>query len=438
MIRRTVLEWGKLEYGEDPDNVQTIPIRAADRIAAVAAVSSLAGEGGQGVIEHGRKALRARGMVGVVAAGDCVLEILPKIDLPAADKSQDESVRTRLVHMLMEALDIKIDAGQMTALGQGNNLLEILVRVFSEKLLAAVRQGMPRRYIAHEEDLSALRGRLDVVRQFTVLAASPSRLACHFDALSSNIVLNQIMKAAVARLQRITKSISNQRRLNELAFAYADVSDIAVSDLRWNDVVLDRTNVRWKELLNIAQLLLGSRFQTSSVGESSGYSLLFPMNELFETYVSRLLQRSLAGRGLRVVSQGGLLYCLTHGNARGLFQTKPDILIKKGNRVLQIIDTKWKRINSDIEDKKLGVSQQDVYQMMAYGSLYECERLTLLYPHHLGLATSEGQQTFHKITNTDRFLETCTIDVSHSADISERLRQVFERHFAAGQATPTC
>ncbi|KQZ98358.1 McrC family protein [Achromobacter sp. Root565] len=439
MIRRTVLEWGKLEYGEDPDNVQTIPIRAADRIAAVAAASSLAGEGGQGVIEHGRKALRARGMVGVVATGDCVLEILPKIDcLPVTDKSQEGSVRIRLVHMLMEALDIKIDVGQMTALGQGSNLLEILVRVFSEKLLAAVHQGMPRRYIAHEEDLSALRGRLDVVRQFTVLAASPSRLACRFDALSSDIVLNQIMKAAVARLQRMTKSVANQRRLSELAFAYADVSDIAVSDLRWSDVVLDRTNVRWKELLNIAQLLLGNRFQTSSVGDSSGYSLLFPMNELFETYVSRILRRSLAGRGLRVVSQGGLVYCLTHRNAGGLFQTKPDILIKKGGQVLQVIDTKWKRISSDIEDKKLGVSQQDVYQMMAYGSLYGCERLTLLYPHHFGLARSEGQQTFHRVTNTDRILETCTIDVSHSVGISERLRQVVERPVAAGQATPTC
>lgn len=162
------------------------------------------------------------------------------------------------------------------------------------------------------------------------------------------------------------------------------------------------------------------------------------MNELFETYVSRILRRSLAGRGLRVVSQGGLLYCLTHRNAGGLFQTKPDILIKKGGQVLQVIDTKWKRISSDIEDKKLGVSQQDVYQMMAYGSLYGCERLTLLYPHHFGLARSEGQQTFHRVTNTDKILETCTIDVSHSIGISERLRQVVERPVAAGQAATTC
>jgi len=425
MIRRTVLEWGKLEYGEDPDNLQTIPIRAADRIAAVAAASPLAGEGRQGVIEHGRKALRARGTVGVIAAGDCVLEILPKIDCPTKT-DEAKNIRGRLVHMLTEALDIKIDVGQMTALGQGGDILEILVRVFSEKLLATVRQGMPRRYLTHEDDLSALRGRLDATRQFTVLAASPARLACRFDALTSDIAINQIMKAAVARLLRIAKTVANQRRLRELAFAYADISDVAVSNLRWDDVILDRTNARWNELLNLALLMLGNRFQTSSVGDSHGYSLLFPMNDLFEAYVVRMLRRGMAGQGLRVVSQGGRLYCLTHEKTGGLFQTKPDILIKNGSQVLQVIDTKWKRINSNIEDKKQGVSQADVYQMMAYGNLYKCKRMTLLYPHHVGITKGEGRQACHTITNTDGTLETCTIDVAFSIGIGDRLRRIID------------
>lgn len=47
-----------------------------------------------------------------------------------------------------------------------------------------------------------------------------------------------------------------------------------------------------------------------------------------------------------------------------------------------MIDTKWKRIASRIDDPKRGVSQADVYQMTAYGRLYGCLRLTLLYPHH--------------------------------------------------------
>jgi 5-methylcytosine-specific restriction enzyme subunit McrC len=330
MIRRTILEWETIRYGGAADE---IPVHVADRIAAVAASSPLAGRGGGGVLEHGRKGLRARGVVGVVAAEGCAIEILPKIDFPGEDGAEvTGSIRRRLVHMLTVALDLKIEAGQVTTLDwQRETLLEILIRLFSEKLVDAVRQGMPRRYVEHADDLP-------VLRQFTMLAVEPSRLACRYDALTADIALNRIMKAAVARLGRIARIADNQRRLRELAFAYADIADVPISALRWDQVVLDRTNSRWRELFNLARLLLGERFQTTSAGGSDGFSLLFEMNTLFEEYVARMLKRALMDTDLRVVSQGGRLYCLETNDRRGLFQTRPDILVKRGEEVVRITD----------------------------------------------------------------------------------------------------
>ena len=142
---------------------------------------------------------------------------------------------------------------------QRETLLEILIRLFSSKLIDAIRQGMPRRYVAYADDLPLLRGRLDVTRKFTKLAASPQKLACRYDALSEEIELNRIMKAAVVRLAGIARSADNQWRLRELAFAYAEVSDVPIALLRWDTVVIDRTNARWQQLLNLAKLLLGQR-----------------------------------------------------------------------------------------------------------------------------------------------------------------------------------
>lgn len=422
MIRRTILEWEKIDYGDDADNTKTIPTLVADRIAAVAAVSNLAGHAGGGVLEHGRKALRARGVVGIIAADGCALEILPKIDFPGtAEERTEGKIRRQLVHMLAVALDMKIDVGQITELDwQRHNLLEILVRIFSEKLINAVKQGMPHRYKEHEADLTALRGRLNLTRQFTKFAANPSRLACHFDELSPDIALNRIMKAVIARLIRISKSSENQRRLRELDFIYAEISSLPNSALGWNEVILDRTNSRWRELFNLARLLLGDRFQTTSAGGGTGFSLLFEMNTLFEEYVARMIRRALSGENLRVVTQGGKIYCLETTNG-GLFQTKPDILIMNGGEVVQVIDTKWKRISSRVDDKKQGVSQADVYQMMAYGRLYSSPRSTLLYPHHAGLPMKEGLQTSHRVTGSEHWLQTATIDVSIAVDFEERL-----------------
>lgn len=76
------------------------------------------------------------------------------------------------------------------------------------------------------------------------------------------------------------------------------------------------------------------------------------------------------GSEFRVTLQGGRLFCLTSlEDERSVFQTKPDILVWRAGQVAQVIDTKWKRISARIDDPKQGVSQADVYQMMAYAHL---------------------------------------------------------------------
>ena len=87
------------------------------------------------------------------------------------------------------------------------------------------------------------------------------------------------------------------------------------------------------------------------------------------------------------------------------------VFIKRGDAVVQIIDTKWKRVAARIDDPKQGVSQADVYQMMAYGRLYRCGRLTLLYPHHRQAGCDEGAIGDYRISSSDDRLELFAIDV---------------------------
>ncbi|MCY4318108.1 MAG: restriction endonuclease [Alphaproteobacteria bacterium] len=383
MIRRTVREWERIGYGADETE---IPEPYADQIAAAARASTFSGPGGEGVLEHGRKGLRARGVVGVVAARDCQLEILPKIEGAGEAGVDDATLPNRLIHMLAVARDIRIDPGSAAQLAwQHDTILELLIRLFCNKLADALRQGMPQQYTDREDDLPALRGRLDITRQFSVLAASPQMLACRFDERSPDTALNQVMKAATSKLSRLARAPDNQRALRELGFAYADISEVPPGVLRWDRIVLDRTNTRWCELLSLARLFLEDRHQQTSSGSIDGYALLFEMNVLFEDYVARLLARALAAdAGLRVSAQGGHRDCLFEGET-GRFRTRPDLIIREGGKVAVIIDTKWKRLAARTHDPKRGVSQGDVYQSMAYGRLYDCPNVVLLYPHHGGL-----------------------------------------------------
>lgn len=423
MIRRTIREWERIGYGSDDAE---IPEMQADRVAAVARTSIFSGRGGEGVLEHGRKGLRARGIVGVVTTSDCQLEILPKIEGGGETEVSDAILRARLIHMLAVAYDLPIEAGAMTQLGwQRETVLELLIRLFCAKLTEAVRQGMPRHYLEHEEDLRALRGRLDVTRQFSTLAVSPQKLACRFDALSPDIALNQVMRATIGKLSRLTAAPDNQRALRELTFVYADVADVPPSALRWDRIVLDRTNRRWRDLLSLARLFLADRHQQTSAGTIDGHALLFEMNVLFEKYVERILSRALAGTGLRQSSQGGNRDCLYEGDI-GRFRTRPDIIIRQGDKIVLIIDTKWKRITPRIDDPKQGISQADVYQLMAYGRLYDCPKAMLLYPHHGDLPPNPIQQWYSIATRdaAEKLIVATQYLTGTRGDHSHALRQL--------------
>lgn len=427
MILRSLREWEYLAVSDDADAGDAVPRWAADRLVVAARASNLGGSDGEGVLVNGHRRLRAQQAVGVLAAEGVTLEILPKIDGLDAG-----ATRHRLVHMLARVWDLEVASGALTDLGwQKHDLLEIVIRLFCDALIEAVRRGLPRRYVPEEADRSVLRGRLDLQRQFTVLAATPHRLACRFEELSSDIALNQIIRAAVVRLRGIAKAPENQRRLSELSFAFADVTPVVRSQLPWDRVVLDRTNATWANLLKLARLLLGERFQTTSSGAAPGHALLFGMNTLFEEYVGRMLHRALAGTDLNVRLQGPQDHALEADDGSRRFKTKPDIVVTRHGRSVLIIDTKWKRLKGEIDDAKRGVSQGDVYQMMAYAQVYGCPRVLLLYPHHAEVGAAEGVQGSHTIRGgDDRRLAVATIGLSDLAGIEARLRAIVHSEVA--------
>lgn len=408
-----IREWGRVAVAEQTD--QAFTRAQANAVLKAARNHPLGGDQGTSIVSDHHRHMSAKQIVGVIAAPGCSLEILPKIG-----SATDEQVRDQLIQMLDVALGLNIGTGEAASLARQNHkLLDILIRLFADRLLAETRRGLPRAYVAQEDDLPNLRGRLDVVRQFTINAVRPDRLACRFDALTSDIALLQIMKACVVILGRHARFHETQRRLMELRLVLADVSDVAPSTLPWAQVRIDRTNQRWGSLFALAKLFLKRDWQAThhQARQTEGITLLFPMNILFESYVAVLLRRALRPHGLQVIAQGGLKYCLGDWQDKGdvagnLFQTKPDLMVKRGREILTIIDTKWKQIDANAADRKNGVSQADVYQLMAYAQLYACNRLMLLYPHHDGLGRS-GIVKAHGIAVSGRQdrLSIATVDI---------------------------
>lgn len=424
MTHLQVHEWKAVAVATPGDGGAGFTRAQANALIAAARAHPLGGGDGTGIVTDHYTHLRAGQMVGVLAAAGCSLEILPKVD-PAAPDEDAATVRQRLLRMLTVTLGLAVGAGEAAAMArQDESLLDTLIRVFAEGLLVQTRRGLPRAYLPHEDDLPALRGRLDVVRQFTVHAVRPDRLACRYDALSSDIPLLQAMKAAVLFAGRHVRSARTRRLIDDLRLVLADIADIPPRDLAWHSIHIDRTNRRWEGLLQLARLFLRRQWQDARRHDApagrapdGGLALLFAMNDLFEGYVAALLARGLrtgplADLGLSVDAQAGGQYCLADGTGER-FQTRPDLIVRDaGGRPRLIIDTKWKALAASIDDPRRGVSQADVYQMMAYAQLYACPQVMLLYPHHAGLGHAPLRREFTILPDGQRHLHLASIDLA--------------------------
>ena len=170
-----------------------------------------------------------------------------------------------------------------------------------------------------------------------------------------------------------------------------------------------RTNRRWMTLLQLARLFLAREWEATHHDlkyNKDSVSLLFPMNELFESITAKMLRRALAPLGLDVGSQGGFRNCLGQWSedapcAGAFFRTKPDIIVRAGGRTVAIVDAKWKCLRKAADERNRGIAQTDIYQLMAYSQLYQCDRLMLIYPHHAGLG-DEGVQEDYGIAVPNR------------------------------------
>ena len=363
------------------------------------------------VLERTRDGVKAAEVVGVVSVPGATLEILPKIDGP------DETVRKSLLHMLCVAWNLRVAEGELASLDrQRSDLLELLIGLFANRLIAAMRQGLPRRYVGHEEDLRLMRGRLHVVRQVTALAARSDVLACHFDELSEDTPLNRVLRAAVVRLARITRSAANARLLAELA-ARLELVGHSAAPLE-EPVRLDRTNTAYHDLHQLARLFLSGDWQSTASGQPLGFSLLFPMPELFEKFIGRCLRRALAPWAVKLQSR---CYSALQDDEGRLFELRPDAVIDAPSGPI-VLDTKWKRLAPG--DRKLNVSRGDVYQMLAYAQAYKAKRLVLLYPWLCGLRKGDVNRHWRVVVDAERQLDIATVDVGEPRSIGCALRKI--------------
>lgn len=425
----TLTEYGRLHIGELEPSKPSVTLEQAIQLITLKKMHGF--DVFKWVNQH---TLAAQQYVGTVQVGALTIEILPKIEGRIA--TSEPVIRRNLVMMLMAAHNIDVSDGNVAHVStQQYGVLEILIRLFCERLFLQVHRGLVRRYERHEGNFPVLRGKLAISEQLRLNAAHPERLYCRFEELNEDIPLNQILKAGIRLLLKVSRDLSNQRQLRELLLIFESVSDIAPRSLPWNEINFDRLNERYRSAFGLAKLFLHGTHPDITGGRAMGFSLFFDMNALFEEYIGRTAIRAFRPVGVDVRLQGPMRYlALDEETGAKAFAMKPDVIGISSGQVEWIIDCKWKQLTAD--DSRQGTQQADLYQMYAYANNYRCADVVLLYPHHKALGVSSGIRATYQLqrwagTGKDprpARIRIVTVDLSDLSSTCEQLRSVFATH----------
>ena len=322
--------------------------------------------------------------VGVIVTPDGFqIEILPKIVKHAEHNDAVSDSRRSLLNMLRTLgmyRHIQTAAAHLEKYKMP--LLEIFIGQFLSSVNQLVKRGIKRDYQPQSDNLFYLKGKLNINAQLKHNLVQQHRFCVDYDEYVPDIIVNRLIKAALQKVLLMTRSAQNQRLARELEFVFADVSPITVQAISKETLNLSRGMEHYQVPVAWSQLILEGISPLSMRGDAHAFSLLFPLESVFESYVESVLRQTLHPP-FTVKGQLQTSHLVTY-DAKRMFRLKPDIAVYNGGELKLVLDTKWKLIDASKANgtDKFLLSQQDFYQMHAYGHKYLQGEgdLVLIYP----------------------------------------------------------
>jgi 5-methylcytosine-specific restriction enzyme subunit McrC len=400
------------------------------------------------LLQLGYRHLKATQFVGVLRLGDVTVQILPKIDYdPGGDpeaalesqlhRSAVQSATRNLLHFLSYTQDIQVREQDVASLlARRSDWFEILTRLFAANLHREMKRGVERAYVRKEEALRVIKGRWQLERQLTQHPHVKHIFDVVYDEFLADTCLNRVFRFVVERLLLRTQDRQNQRLLRDLREWLSEVTKVGrICQADLEAVHFTRLNERFRPSFNLARLFIENRAFQLSTGLRRTFAFVFDMNRLFEEFVYRFIERNrrrvLPDRwhDLRITAKASdrsvyLAEKLPGG--RRLFRLVPDILFsKRSGQPVLVVDAKYKQL--DHESRQWGVSERDVYQMLAYTTRLGCSNTVLLYPRWVG--APEHPMTI-EIVGQDNRLVIASVNLRQSLDepnnLIREMRQIFE------------
>ncbi len=317
------------------------------------------------------------------------------------------------------------------------NIHNLFAAILSKAIGVQLKRGLYREYRHHQDDLTTMRGKIDVPRTIKNKLSRKQIISCEYDELSENNLLNQILKTAVILLLRhgsVDPKYKNEIKKSMLFFDDVEVLD--PSSIKWSSVRFQRNNQSYRMIIGICQLIMTGMLMTTDSGAYRLETFIDDqrMCRLYEKFILEYYTKEFP---LLNVSASRIPWGLDDRMKELLPAMQSDVTLQKGNAVL-IIDAKYYGCITQMHYDKRTLHSHNLYQIFTYvknkdfelGSIAHQVSGLLLYAQ-----TEKEALLNHTYKMSGNKISVRTLDLNcEFAEIAKQLNLIVEEHFGEKQS----
>ena len=322
--------------------------------------------------------IKSNKYVGVIHFEDKRINLLPKIFYDPGRAYQENDVyaiHNHVLWWLSYCRKIKFPSYNTPLDSTRSDFFEVLIYLFSKYTRELLSNAIYQQYREVERELPHVKGRINMNKYINenLSRARWHKLNCVYDPFVLDNEFNRIIKHVSKMLSGVTVNPDSKKYLRQILFILDDVSDTKASarkcaSIQFNPALSDFETVR-----DYCVLFLDNSISFNYKNDLKLFAFLLPMEYVFEDFIYGFIEKEVDG--IKAVSQSSSRYL----DQDETFSLRPDLILQSTEKKI-IADTKYKMVYKNPDDPKKGISQSDLYQVLAYAVRHKIEDIALLYP----------------------------------------------------------
>ncbi|MBQ9816618.1 MAG: 5-methylcytosine-specific restriction endonuclease system specificity protein McrC [Proteobacteria bacterium] len=278
-----------------------------------------------------------------------------------------------IYYMLAYAFQVLHEQGYRSiATEDFNNTADLCAEILIRGIGIQIKRGLYRDYIQQTEQMSTIRGRIDISETIRSQSLQKNQIVCTHDEFSVNSHPNRIIKSTILILIRSDIAKARKKDLRKLLIYFNDVEETDLHTTDWT-IQYNSNNQTYRMLISICYLIVKGLIQTQKDGTTKlmDYFDEQRMHRLYEKFILEYYRREYPQI---TANASQILWQLDDDMNDMLPVMNTDIMLIYGEKIL-IIDAKYYTHSTQIQYNKHTLHSGNLYQIFTYVKNKETELL---------------------------------------------------------------